>query len=48
MKDYQVLVRSYKQLFALTGRVEFFVMYKNIEKAKTPILLSDKVEELTL
>lgn len=48
MKDYQVLIKSYKQLFTVTGRVEFFVMYKNMEKTKTPIMLNDKVEELTL
>ena len=48
MKDYQVLINSYKQLFELTGRPEFFTMYKKMEKTKTAILLEEKVDELSL
>jgi hypothetical protein len=48
MKDYQILIKSYRQLFSLTGRVEFFTMYKNMEKTKTAILLEEKQQELSI
>jgi len=48
MKDYQVLIKSYRQLFNLTGRIEFFMMYKNMEKSKEPLFIEENANEYTL
>ena len=48
MEDYKILANSYRQLFNQTGRIEFFMMYRNIEKTKTTILLEENTDELTL
>ena len=48
MKECKTLIKSYKQLFELTGRVEFFLMYRTMQKNNQAILLSDKEQELTV
>ncbi len=41
MEETKLLIKSYRRLFNLTGRIEFFMAMKSIEKTHTPILLDD-------
>lgn len=47
MKETKLLIKSYRKLFELTGRPEFFVAMKLTEKTNTPILLDDKSNRLS-
>ncbi len=49
-KEAKIMIKSYQRLFYLTGRIEFFMAAKSIEKTLTPILLDENKneEELSL
>lgn len=53
-KQVQTLANSYRELFYQTGRIEFFMLYRTIERTKTPVLLPkqellcEREEELTI
>lgn len=53
-KQAKTLVNSYRELFQLTGKPEFFTLYRFMERTNIPVLLPEQTlakereEELTL
>lgn len=45
MENLENIINGYKELFNRTGKIEFFMRAKNIEKLQKNILLVEEIEK---